>query len=76
MTGLVLVRTSDPNMAPAGDPCEAIVSFAMPANVDIVIVDGRTLRRGAKFTAFDHATIVAQAREAAFAIRDKAKWRT
>jgi len=76
MTGLVLVRTSDPNMAPAGDPCEAIVSFAMPANVDTVIVDGRTLRRGAKFTAFDHAKIVAQAREAAFAIRDKAKWPT
>jgi 5-methylthioadenosine/S-adenosylhomocysteine deaminase len=71
---LVLVRTTDPNMAPAGDPYEALVSFGMPANVDTVIVDGRVLRRAGKFTAFDHAQIVAQAREAAFALRDKAKW--
>ena len=61
-------------MAPATDPYEAIVSFAMPANVDTVIVDGRILRRGARFTAFDHANIVAQAREAAVGLRDKAGW--
>lgn len=71
---LVLVRTTDVNMAPAGDPYEAIVAFAQPGNVDTVIVDGRVLRRGGKFTAFDHAAIVAAAREAAFALRDKAKW--
>src|SRR5262249_53951233 len=71
---LVLVRTSDTNMAPAGDPYEAIVSFAMPANVDTVMVDGRILRRAGKFTAFDHVAIVAQARDAALALRDKAKW--
>jgi cytosine/adenosine deaminase-related metal-dependent hydrolase len=41
---LVLVRTSDINMAPAGDPYEAIVSFGMPANVDTVMVDGRVLQ--------------------------------
>ncbi len=73
---LVLVRTTDINTAPAGDPYEAIVSFAMPANVDTVMVDGRTLRRGGKFTAFDHAKIVADARDAALALRDKAKWPT
>jgi N-acyl-D-aspartate/D-glutamate deacylase len=43
---LVLVRTSDTNIAPAGDPYEAIVWLAMPANVDTVIIDGRVLRRG------------------------------
>jgi hypothetical protein len=63
-------------MAPAGDPYEAIVSLGMPTNVDIVIVDGRVLRRGGKFTAFDHGKIVAEAREAALALRDKAKWPT
>ncbi len=73
---LVLVRTTDPNVAPAGDPYEAIVSFGLPMNVDTVIVDGRILRRTGRFTAFDHAEIVAQAREAAFALRDKAKWPT
>jgi cytosine/adenosine deaminase-related metal-dependent hydrolase len=71
---LVLVRTTDVNMAPAGDPYEAIVSLAQPGNVDTVIVDGRVLRRAGQFTAFDHPKIVAEAREAAFALRDKAKW--
>jgi 5-methylthioadenosine/S-adenosylhomocysteine deaminase len=73
---LVLVRSADTNVAPAGDPYEAIVSLAMPANVDTVIVDGRVLRRGGAFTAFDHASIVAQAREAAVALREKAGWPT
>jgi len=71
---LTLVRTTDVNTAPAGDPYETIVSFAMPPNVDTVIVDGRVLRRGGKFTAVDHGKIVAEAREAALALRDKAKW--
>jgi hypothetical protein len=46
----------------------------MPPNVDTVIADGRVLRRGGKFTAIDHGRIVAEARDAAFALRDKAKW--
>ena len=33
-------------------------------------------RRGGKFTAFDHAKIVAEARAAALGLRDKAKWPT
>jgi 5-methylthioadenosine/S-adenosylhomocysteine deaminase len=61
-------------MAPAGDPYEAIVSFALPSNVDTVIVDGRILRRAGRFTAYDHPQIVAAARDAAYALRDKAKW--
>jgi hypothetical protein len=63
-------------MAPAGDPYEAIVSLAMPANVDTVIVDGRVLRRAGGFTVFDHAKVVAEAREAAIGLRNKAKWPT
>jgi cytosine/adenosine deaminase-related metal-dependent hydrolase len=73
---LVLVRTTEINMAPAGDPYEAIVSLGLPTNVDTVIVDGRILRRAGKFTAFDHVKIVAEAREAAIGLRDKAKWPT
>ena len=71
---LVLVRTSDPNMAPAGDPYSAIVTFGLPANVDTVIVDGRVLRRGGRFTNFDQDKIAAEAREAAEAVRKKAGW--
>jgi cytosine/adenosine deaminase-related metal-dependent hydrolase len=71
---LILVRTTDPNMAPMGDPYEALVSLAQPANVDTVIVDGRVLRQAGKFTALDHAKVVAEAREAAMGLRAKAKW--
>ena len=47
---IILVRTTDINMTPVGDPYEALVSLAQPGNVDTVIVDGRILRRGGKFT--------------------------
>lgn len=73
---LVLVRRGDVNLAPSGDDYNAVVALAMPSNVDTVIVDGRILRRASKFTAHDHEKIVAEAREAAFALRDKAKWPT
>src|SRR5205085_2846418 len=73
---LVLVRTTDMNIAPGGDSYEALVSFATPANIDTVVVDGRVLRRAGKPTAFDERQIIAQAREAADALRDKAKWPT
>ncbi len=71
---LVLVRATDTNIAPAGDPYEAIVSFAQPGNIDTLMVDGRVLRRGGRFTAYDQPRIAAEAREAALALRDKAKW--
>jgi 5-methylthioadenosine/S-adenosylhomocysteine deaminase len=47
--------------------------LGLPTNVDTVIVDGRVLRRAGTFTAFDHAKIVARAREAAIGPRDRAK---
>src|SRR5437762_10132822 len=59
---LVLLRATDTNMAPVSDPYEAVVSFAMPANIDTVLVDGRILRRAGKSTAFDEQKIVAEAR--------------
>jgi cytosine/adenosine deaminase-related metal-dependent hydrolase len=71
---LILVRTTDINMAPAGDPYEALVSLAEPANVDTVMVDGRILRGGGRFTAQDHAKVVAEAQESLLALRAKANW--
>src|SRR5207237_4356584 len=38
---LVLLRATDTNMAPVTDPYEAVVSFALPAHVDMVLIDGR-----------------------------------
>ena len=71
---LILVRTDDPNLAPAGDPYSAIVTFGSPSNVDTVVVDGRLLRRSGRFTSFDHAKIVGEARGAAETLRKKAGW--
>ena len=71
---IILVRTTDINMTPVGDPYEALVSLAQPTNVDTVIVDGRILRQSGKFTGLDHAKIVRDAQEAAAALRAKAKW--
>jgi 5-methylthioadenosine/S-adenosylhomocysteine deaminase len=73
---IILVRTTDTNMAPVGDPYEALVSLAQPANVDTVVVDGRILRRAGKFTALDHAKVVRDAQEAAAGLRAKANWPT
>jgi len=73
---IILIRTTDINMAPVGDPYEAVVSLAQPANVDTVIVDGRILRQAGKFTALDHAKVVREATEAAEMLRKKASWPT
>jgi cytosine/adenosine deaminase-related metal-dependent hydrolase len=71
---VILIRTTDINMTLGADPYETLISLAEPANVDTVIVDGRVLRRGGKFTALDQAKIVSDAREAAAAVRARAKW--
>jgi 5-methylthioadenosine/S-adenosylhomocysteine deaminase len=73
---MILVRTTDINVAPVGDPYEAIVSLAQPTNVDTVIVDGRILRQSGKFTTLDHGKVVHEAKEAAAALRAQAKWPT
>lgn len=71
---MILVRTTDINMTPVGDPYEALVSMGQPSNVDTVIVDGRVLRQKGRFAALDHAKAVREARDAASALRAKAKW--
>jgi 5-methylthioadenosine/S-adenosylhomocysteine deaminase len=71
---IILVRTTDINMTPVGDPYEALVSLAQPSNIDTVIVDGRILRQGGKFTTLDHARVVKDAQDAAAALRTRAKW--
>ena len=70
----ILIRANDINMTPVGDPYEALVHRAQPGTVDTVIVDGRVLRQGGKFTALDHAKVVREAQEAAAALRSKARW--
>jgi len=71
---LILVRTTDINVAPVGDPFDALVMLAQPSNVDTVVVDGRILRRAGRFTALDYAQVAKQAADTAAALRMRAKW--
>jgi cytosine/adenosine deaminase-related metal-dependent hydrolase len=71
---LILVRTTDINMTPLSEPYEALVTYAQPRNVDTVMVDGRVLVRGGRFTALDHAEVLRQANESAAALRARANW--
>ena len=71
---LILVRTTDVNMAPVGDPFEALVSLAQPANIDTVAVNGRILRRHGRYAALDHAQVVREALQSAAELRRRANW--
>ena len=71
---LILIRTTDINMAPVGDPYDALVQLAQPANVDTVVVDGRILRRNNRFAALDEDKVVQDATEAAEGLKARAKW--
>jgi cytosine/adenosine deaminase-related metal-dependent hydrolase len=69
---LILVRTTDLNIAPVGDPTTAIVRSAQPHNVDTVIVDGRILKRGGQLTAVDPEQVVREAAESLAGLRARA----
>jgi 5-methylthioadenosine/S-adenosylhomocysteine deaminase len=69
---LILVRTTDLNMAPLGDPVQAIVRSAQPYNVDTVVVDGRILKRGGRMTAIDVQQVVREATESLATTRVRA----
>lgn len=72
---MILVRTGDINMAPMGDPYEALVNLAQPRNVDTVIADGRILQRAGRFTALDYAAVLREAIDAGAALRARASVR-
>jgi cytosine/adenosine deaminase-related metal-dependent hydrolase len=71
---LILIRTTDPNIAPVGEPYDALVNLAQPGNVDTVVVDGRILRQGGRYVALDFAEIAAEARESIAAVAKRANW--
>lgn len=71
---LILVRTSEINVAPMSEPYQTLVSFAQPSNIDTVVVDGRILRRGGAFTALSYEDVLKDASETAAALRARANW--
>jgi cytosine/adenosine deaminase-related metal-dependent hydrolase len=68
---VIVVRTDHLNMAPVVDPAIAIVHAAQPANVDMVLVDGRILKRNGNLTAVDSVTVVAEAEAALQALCER-----
>ncbi|WP_304305603.1 amidohydrolase family protein [Pseudacidovorax intermedius] len=69
---IVLVRTTDLNMSPLGEPRSAVVRSATPANVDTVIVGGRFLKRGGRLIGVDPAQVMADAEDSLRAMRLRA----
>jgi 5-methylthioadenosine/S-adenosylhomocysteine deaminase len=72
---LIAVTTQALNMGGFIDPAHLLIGSALPENVDTVVVDGRILKRGGKLTALSAAKVVAEARKATDAIRQRANWR-
>jgi 5-methylthioadenosine/S-adenosylhomocysteine deaminase len=71
---LILVRTGAPHLGAIGDPYDALVQLAGPADVDTVVADGRMLRRNGEFTALDYGKLLADATQSVEALKAKAKW--
>jgi cytosine/adenosine deaminase-related metal-dependent hydrolase len=69
---IILVRTTDLNIGPLGDPVTAIVRSAQPYNVDTVIVDGRILKRNRMLTAVDAGRVMSDAAESLARLKAKA----
>jgi cytosine/adenosine deaminase-related metal-dependent hydrolase len=71
---LIMVNTRAANLGVFGNPAVILVTAAQPANVDLVMVDGRILKRDGKLTAMDVAQIAKDAAEANAAVRKRANW--
>lgn len=69
---IVMIRTSDPNMAPLGEVRSALVRSAQVHNVDTVIADGRFIKRGGRVLGYDVARVVREAEQALFDVRTRA----
>ncbi|MEA2907306.1 MAG: 5-methylthioadenosine/S-adenosylhomocysteine deaminase [Alphaproteobacteria bacterium] len=70
---LLLVRTTDINMLPLTEPVRMLVQSAQPANIALVMVDGRILKRGAELTTTDVEKLLADATETITRVRAQVK---
>jgi 5-methylthioadenosine/S-adenosylhomocysteine deaminase len=66
---IILIRTTDLNIAPLANIETTVVQSATPENVDTVMVDGRLIKRNGKLLGFDVPGIVDRAKHSALRIR-------
>ena len=71
---LIMVSTRAANLGVFGDPAVMLVTAAQPANVDMVVVDGRILKRNGKLTHLNVMQIAKEASAANAAVRKRANW--
>lgn len=69
---LILIRTTDLNVAPLAQIETTVVQSATPENVDTVMVDGRILKHHGRLLLFDVPDIVQRAEQSALRIREAA----
>jgi 5-methylthioadenosine/S-adenosylhomocysteine deaminase len=70
---IILVRTTDINMAPMTEPVRMIVQSAQPSNIELVMVDGRILKQGTRLTTIDVPKLLADATETITRVRGQVK---
>ena len=66
---IILIRTTDLNIAPLANIETTVVQSATPENVDTVMVDGRLIKRNGQLLGFDVPGIVDRAKHSALRIR-------
>jgi cytosine/adenosine deaminase-related metal-dependent hydrolase len=71
---LIGVRLDSLNMAPAADPLRSMVLCARPSDVDLVIADGRVLKRAGQLTVHDAPATVAAADETLRRVVARSGW--
>jgi len=72
---LIMISPNALNMAVVTDPAHLVLEATTPENVDMVVVDGRILKRGGKLVAVDTSEVISGARTALAGIRERTKWR-
>jgi cytosine/adenosine deaminase-related metal-dependent hydrolase len=71
---LIMVSTMNLNMGVFTDAAHLLVEAAQPSNVDMVVVDGRILKRNGQLTALNVEQAIREARDSLVAVRRRANW--
>jgi 5-methylthioadenosine/S-adenosylhomocysteine deaminase len=71
---LITLRLDSLNMAPAADPLRTAFYCARPSDIDLVVADGRILKRDGRLAAHDGGWVVHEANAALAGLVARAGW--
>jgi 5-methylthioadenosine/S-adenosylhomocysteine deaminase len=69
---IIVVSPESPSLGVVTDPARLLVTAATPRDVDLVLVDGRILKRDGKLTAVDPGEVTSEARRALAGVLSRA----